>query len=180
MPTSPPETVRVPQGVLTRLREADAEQIALAVRESLEHLRPWMPWASESAAQVDSQRLRCQEFEHKWTQGSDYLYALRLGIGQPVIGTFGLHRRIGPRAIELGYWLHAAVTGQGHATQAAAALTSAALSLPDIDWVEIHTDQANAASAAIPRRLGYRLDRVDTRPPEAPAETGQIQIWVTA
>ena len=45
--------------------------------------------------------------------------------------------------------------------------------------VEIHTDEANTISAAIPQRLGYRLDRIDERVPAAPAETGRLQIWVT-
>ena len=39
-------------------------------------------------------------------------------------------------------------------------------------------DEANVRSAAIPKRLGYTLDRVETRPPEAPGETGRMQIWV--
>ncbi len=44
--------------------------------------------------------------------------------------------------------------------------------------IEIHTDEANAISASIPRSLGYRLDRVDELPPEAPAHSGRLQIWV--
>jgi len=44
--------------------------------------------------------------------------------------------------------------------------------------VEIHCDEANVASSAIPRKLGYRLDRVSQYPPEAPGESGQRQIWV--
>jgi RimJ/RimL family protein N-acetyltransferase len=40
-------------------------------------------------------------------------------------------------------------------------LTEVALSLRDVDRIEIHVDEANKASAAIPRRLGYRLDRIE-------------------
>jgi RimJ/RimL family protein N-acetyltransferase len=58
------------------------------------------------------------------------------------------------------------------------ALTTVALGLDDIDRVEVHTDEANVASAAIPRRLGYRLDRIDSRDPQAPAESGRLQNWV--
>jgi RimJ/RimL family protein N-acetyltransferase len=167
------------QGELSRLREADGAQLALAVGESLDHLRPWISWASTPAAQVEVQHARCRKAEQLWSHGSDYLYALRRHRGDIVIGMFGLHRRIGPGAVEIGYWVHAGWTGQGHATAATAALTRAALALPDIERVEIHTDEANTASAAIPRRLGYRLVRVDAEPPEAPAETGRLQIWTT-
>jgi RimJ/RimL family protein N-acetyltransferase len=44
--------------------------------------------------------------------------------------------------------------------------------------VEIHCDEANTASAAIPRKLGYRLDRVIAHEPEAPGESGRRMIWV--
>ena len=91
---------------------------------------------------------------------------------------FGLHRRIGPDALEIGYWLHPDYPGRGYATKAVSALTEAALSLHHITRVEIHTDEANTASAAIPRRLRYRLDRVERKAPQALGETGRKHIWV--
>jgi RimJ/RimL family protein N-acetyltransferase len=178
MSASPPETIEVPEGVLSRVCENDGEEFALAVRASLDHLRPWMPWATEAAAQVDAQRLRSREAETLWAHGSDYRYALRQNQAGLVIGSFGMHRRVGPGAIEIGYWMHADFAGRGYATAGAGALTRAALDLGDVERVEIHTDEANVVSAAIPRRLGYRIDRVDVRPPEAPAESGRLQIWV--
>jgi RimJ/RimL family protein N-acetyltransferase len=39
-------------------------------------------------------------------------------------------------------------------------------------------DEANTRSAAIPQRIGYTLQRVESRTPEAPGETGRMQIWV--
>ena len=45
--------------------------------------------------------------------------------------------------------------------------------------VEIHTDEANLPSSAIPRRLGYRLERVDQVEARTPAETGRLQVWIT-
>lgn len=113
-----------------------------------------------------------------WHNGSDYEYVLRPEPAGQVIGCFGLHRRVGPGAIEIGYWVHVDFTGRGYATAGTRALTQAALALPDVTRVEVHTDEANTISAAIPRRLGYRLDRVDERPPDAPAESGRLQIWV--
>ena len=95
-----------------------------------------------------------------------------------MLGTFGLHRRIGPDGIEMGYWIHADHAGRGYGTAAARALTPVALALPGITRVEIHCDAANAASAAIPRRLGYRLERIEDREPAAPGESGRHLIWV--
>lgn len=153
--------------------------MAQAVLASLDHLKPWMPWASVEAGSPAAQRDRCLAMQESWASGSDYTYVLLTDESGPVIGSFGLHRRVGPGGIELGYWVHVDYVGQGYATAAAQALTEAGLALDDVTRVEIHTDQANVKSAAIPQRLGFRLDRVDEREPEAPAECGRIQIWVT-
>jgi RimJ/RimL family protein N-acetyltransferase len=180
MPEVPPEVLTVPGGLLSRIKESDADQFAHAVAASLDHLRPWMAWASTEAEAADPQvqRRRCREAEQLWDDGSDYIYALRPDRSEQVIGSCGLHRRVGPDAIEIGYWVHVDFTGRGYATACAQTLTHVALALPGVDQVEIHTDEANVISAAIPRRLGYRLDRIDERPPQAAADSGQLQIWV--
>lgn len=179
MPHSPPEIIELPIGVLARIREADADQIAEAVRASLDHLRPWMPWADEAAAAPEAQRQRARDAQEQWVRGSDYIYVLRPHSKGPVIGNFGLHRRAGLEVIEIGYWVHVDFVRQGYGVAGAAALTQAAMALPDISRVEIHTDEANTASSSIPRRLGYRLDHVETQPPDAPAESGRHQVWVS-
>jgi RimJ/RimL family protein N-acetyltransferase len=177
MPEAPDEVLEVPHCLLSRTRESDADQLADAVGASLDHLRRWLSWATEAAADVQAQRRRCREAEAHWAYGYEYSYVLRPGQSEQVIGGFDLWR-IGPNAVELGYWVHVEFTGRGYATACARALTQAGLSLSDVARVEIHTDEANVFSAAIPRRLGYRLDRVDELPPEAPAHSGRVQIWV--
>ncbi|HTX81130.1 MAG TPA: GNAT family protein [Streptosporangiaceae bacterium] len=178
MTEAPPEVIEVPRGLLARIRESDADQLAEAVAASLDHLRPWMPWATTKAADPQAQREHCREAEKCWDEGAEYVYALRPESSRNVIGCFGLHRRIGPGAIEIGYWVHVDFAGRGYATACARALTDTALALSDVARVEIHTDEANTISAAIPRRLGYRLERIDERPPTAPGESGRLQIWV--
>jgi RimJ/RimL family protein N-acetyltransferase len=178
VPETPAEVLEVPHGLLSRVRESDASQLAHAVGASLDHLRQWLSWANEETADVQAQRRRCREAEAHWADGREYSYVLRPGQSEQVIGGFDLWR-IGPDALELGYWVHVDFTGRGYATACARALTRAGLALSGVIRVEIHNDEANAASAAIPRRLGYRLDRVvGGLPPEAPAHSGREQIWV--
>lgn len=182
-PYRPPEQLDAGPVLLRRCRVEESAAFAEAVKESLEHLRPWMPWAAPEAADPERQRARLAGAAENWEAGTEFLYTIFLPGREPagggtVIGTIGLHRRIGPGGIEIGYWVHAAHTGRGYATAAARALTGAALALPDVRRVEIRCDEANAASAAIPRKLGYRLARVDRRDPEAPGETGRLMIWV--
>ncbi|MEV4612743.1 GNAT family N-acetyltransferase [Kitasatospora sp. NPDC049258] len=175
----PPELIPLPGGVsLRRRREADAPGLNAAVRTNLVHLRPWMPWADEAPTLQHSQEM-CRAGEQVWDEGTDFMFVVGLDADPgSVVGAFGLHGRIGAGALEIGYWVHIDHTGRGLATAAARALTEAALALPGIERVEIHCDQANAASAAVPRKLGYRLDRVRDAEITAPAETGRNLVWI--
>jgi RimJ/RimL family protein N-acetyltransferase len=78
----------------------------------------------------------------------------------------------------VGYWVHVAHTGRGHVTAAARALVDVAFSVRGARRVVIRCDQANTRSAAVAERLGFRLDRLEPHPIEAPGHTGTFQIWV--
>lgn len=171
----PCETLTCGQARLRRWRAADTDTAYRVVMQSLEHLLPWMPWASrysrDDAVQFTSQS------EHDWEAGVAYQYAITTN--DVVVGSCGLMRRIGPGGLEIGYWLHPAYTGRGLATAAVAALVRQAFALPDIERVEIVHDQANIASGGIPRRLGFTEIERRTRPqgPVAPGEVGIGVVW---
>jgi RimJ/RimL family protein N-acetyltransferase len=174
---APPERLDAGLLVLRRLRPDDADAIAAAVAASMDHLRPWMPWATPDSADPRTQRVRVAESDEMWAQGTDFIYSI-VDTDGALAGEIGLHRRLDDGGIEIGYWIAEQQTRRGLGTAAAAALTEVALRLPGVTRVEIHCDEANVASSAIPRKLGYRLDRVSSYPPEAPGESGRRQIWV--
>ncbi|MEV0190838.1 GNAT family N-acetyltransferase [Kitasatospora purpeofusca] len=178
-PGRPPELLRPAGGIVLRRRSA-AQSLALnaAVRANLDHLRPWLEWAAEAPTAARTAELT-EAGTAAWDAGTDFIYLVGLD-AEPgrVIGSFGLHRRIGPGALEIGYWVGTDHVGRGIATTAARALTEAAFALPGVHRVEIHCDPANTASAAVARRLGFRLDREVAAPVRAPGETGRKQIWV--
>ena len=70
-------------------------------------------------------------------------------------GGTGLHNRLGGKALEIGYWIHAEHINQGLATEVSAALTKTAFEVYKVERVEIHCDPENLRSASIPRKLGY-------------------------
>ena len=170
-----PEQVEGEGLLLRRWRVADAEALARAVMESEDHLRPWMGWMAGEPQTLEERRAMLAEREHQWRAGGDVM--LGIFVGGTVAGSCGLHRRLGPAALEIGYWVHPSFTRRGLATTAARLLTQAALSRPETTHVEIHTDKANSASTGVPQRLGYRL--VAERPDErhAPAELGIECVW---
>ncbi len=174
----PPEQVPAGPVLLRRIQIEDSYAIAAAVSASMEHLKPWMPWVGADAADPRSQVARAAEAEELWESGTDYIYSVLAGEDQDLAGQIGLHRRNGEGGVEIGYWITAAHAGRGFGTAATRAMTAVAMALPGVSRVEIHCDEANAASAAIPRKLGYRLDRIEMREPEAPGESGRLMVWV--
>ena len=187
---TPPERLAAGPLVLRRVEAGDAAVIAAAVGASLEHLRPWMAWATPEAADIRTQLLRVAEADELWETGAGFIYVMVGGDSAPAragrrgdpdgefVGTIGMHRSAADDAVEIGYWIASAKTRRGYATAAARALTPVALELSGTRRVEIHCDVANTASAAIPRKLGYRLDRVEVHEREAPGERGRRMIWV--
>ncbi len=152
----------------------DAEALAAAITTSLDHLGPWMPWATGPVT-AHEMMARIVEWEVGRQQGGDDV----LGIfqGDLVVGGCGVHRRGGPGVIDLGYWIHDDHLGVGYASEAATALTDIAHDQPSVRVIRIEHDVANIRSSAVPRRLGYQLVGVRTRPPQAPAEVGVVATW---
>jgi ribosomal-protein-serine acetyltransferase len=172
---SPPELLRHDSVELRRWRTSDADLCLRLVSESIEHLRPWMAWATPDYGSEDAADY-LQRCESSWAAGSAFQYLI-IADGAPA-GSAGLMARAGPGALEIGYWVHPASTGQGVATAASAALTEAAFALPGISQVEIHHDELNLASERVPVKLGYT--HVDTRavPADlAPGESGTTKVW---
>ena len=133
----------------------DAPLAKEAVDSSLEHLRPWMPWAHQAPQPVEATVELLRTFRGQFDLGQDFVYAMFSPDGAEVVGGTGLHPRVGEGAVEIGYWLRASRVGQGLATESSAALTRVAIEVCGIDRVEIRVDPANEASLAIPRRLGF-------------------------
>ena len=158
---------------LRRLRVGDLEAVFQAVTESLDHLRPWMPWAADYTRQSAAEFLA--KSARDWEAGSEYNYAI-ITAGA-LAGGCGLMARIGPGGLEIGYWVHQAYTRRGLATAASAALVEQAFRLPGVDRVEIVHDELNVASGGVPRKLGFT--EVGRRPiePRPPEGTGVGVVW---
>ena len=72
-----------------------------------------------------------------------------------VIGSSGLHTRLGKGAREIGYWIRKDCTHQGLATETTSALVKVGFEVDELNRIEIHCNPENAFSAAIPRKLGF-------------------------
>jgi len=164
---------------LCRASAGDLEELVGAVNDSLEHLRPWMPWAQQPATPASIGAF-LQQADAGWREGREFQFAIRgprRTEPRALIGFCGLHDRVGAGALEIGYWVRVDCTGRGVAAGAATLLARAALALDGVTRVEIRCDEGNVRSAAIPPGLGFRLDRVEDRSPDAPGESRRLMIW---
>jgi ribosomal-protein-serine acetyltransferase len=155
-----------------RWRPGDAEALHDLVLANLEHLRPWMAWIADEPLSLQDRRDLIGSWCRRWDAGEDFSYAIVDDAGDELLGACGLHRRIDPAGLEIGYWVRGDRTGQGIATDAVRALAEAAFADDAITHLEIHHDAANVASRRVPEKVGFT--RVGERPAEvrAPAECG--------
>ena len=152
-----------------------AAELAQAVTESAELLRPWMPWARGEYGLADAEQF-LDSCEQGWEAGTEFSYAIRSG-GE-LAGGIGLMTRIGAGGLEIGYWVHAGHVRRGLATAATAALTAEAFTLPGITRVEIRHDELNTASGGIPRKLGFTLVGSQPGPDPRPDGTEPVDlVW---
>jgi RimJ/RimL family protein N-acetyltransferase len=154
----PAYLIHTPRLVIRCFELTDAIQLAAVVGANLQHLRPFMPWATEENADIDVQLQRLRRGRAKFDQDEEYGYGIFSRDEQLFLGGTGLHKRIGSDAIEIGYWIDKDHINQGLATETSAALTRVAFELLGVKRVEIHCDPQNLASAAVPRKLGYTLE----------------------
>lgn len=145
----------------------DALALHDAIVTSVDHLRPWMPWAAEEPKTFDERVA--------WIRAAPD--ALGIWLDGTCVGGTGMHDRIGPTGREIGYWVRAGWTGRGIATEAARVMTERILALPGVDHAEIHHDKANRSSGRVPEKLGFVLVREVPDEVSAPGECGISCEW---
>jgi len=133
----------------------DALYLQKAVQESVEHLRPWMPWVKDEHKELKVKIERLRLFRADFDLNKNYVYGVFDPNETELVGGTGLHPRVGSNAFEIGYWIHVNHVNKGYATEISVALTKVAFEIESVNRVELHCDPNNIRSAAIPKKLGY-------------------------
>ena len=152
---NPAYCIKTARTIIRCWNPVDAPLLIAAIEASLDHLRPWMPWAKFEPETVAAKADRLRRMRGEFDLNKDYIYGIFNLAENKVLGGTGLHTRIGDDALEIGYWIHAAHIGKGLATEISAALTKVAFEVHKVKRMEIHCDPQNRASASVPRKLGY-------------------------
>jgi RimJ/RimL family protein N-acetyltransferase len=159
-------------------RMEDAPMVSDAITRSLDHLRPWMPWAKDQPAAPAATIKLVTLFRDTFYSGEDSFFGIFNKAETALIGSTGLHPRIGARAREIGYWINVDHVRQGYATETVAALLKIGFIIEDLERIEIRCDPNNLISQKIPKALGFKntatLKNIDTDVNGKPRDT---MIW---
>lgn len=158
---------------LRRFIAADAEALHEAIESSREHLRPFMPFASNDPHDLDFRRSWIDHVNESFDAGRSFNYGVFED--SELVGGCSIDPKSATDA-SIGYWIHGAHTRRGHATAAARALMDAAIAA-GFSTVLVRHDEANIASAAIARKLRFQFVRSEPHSIDAPGQTGTSIVW---
>lgn len=173
--SDPAYRIVTPRLLLRCPQPADAPLYVAAIDASRDALAPWMPWM-HPAGDLAGTVAVLQRFRAEFDTGASFPYAIFSRDEAELWGSITLHRRIGPSAYEIGYWVHSAVTRRGIATEAAGALTRVAFEVDHVARMEIHIATGNTASLGVPRKLGYTPEATLRRRIPLPGPGGAT-VW---
>jgi RimJ/RimL family protein N-acetyltransferase len=149
--------------VLRCYQPNDAPLLHNAIGRSIDHLRPWLPWVQQEPRELEARINLIRVFRGQFDLGLDNAYAIFDREEKEIIGSTGLHTRIGKNAREIGYWVGVDHIGKGYATEAVSALVRTAFDIEALSRIEIRCAPDNIRSQHIPEKLGFRMEGIIKR-----------------
>ena len=176
-----PMPILTPRLMLRPCRAGDGPALNEALRESVDLLRPWMPWARGPLPTVEESEENCRQSEARFVLREDLRMLMFGRESGRLIGSTGLHRfNFEGGVFEIGYWVRSSEGARGYATEATHALTRYAFGALGARRVQLFCNAENHRSRAIPRGLGFleegRLREYDTYV-EATAPTRDSYVY---
>lgn len=151
----PAYRILTPRLVIRCWNPVDAPLLKEAVDSSIDHLKPFMPWAHQEPTSLQEKINRLRDWRGRFDLSQDFVYGVFNREETRVLGGSGLHTRAGALAREIGYWIRKDSVQQGFATEVSKALIKVAFEIDQVNRVEIRCDPENIYSAAVPRILGF-------------------------
>lgn len=146
----------------------DGPEVNAAISESIDDLKPWMPWA-QSTPSVEDTEANIRQAHCEFLARRDLRLNLYLKGTGAFVGGSGLHRINWdvPR-FEIGYWCRRSFMKQGYITEAVGGITRFAFDVLGAERIEIRCDSKNENSRRVAERSGYILEaelKCDSRDP---------------
>jgi len=159
MAVSVPHIIETERLIIRCYKPDDASMLLKAITDSIENLKRWMPWAKDEPTDLNSKTKLLEKFISDFEANIDFTYGIFNKAETELIGSIGLHNRVGKNAKEIGYWISSNHLNQGYATEAVFALINKGFNSANLERIEIHCDPNNYISQLIPKKLGFNLAR---------------------
>jgi RimJ/RimL family protein N-acetyltransferase len=145
---------------LCALGPEHVDQLHEVVPGNKQHLAGAMAWARAEPISYESRTELLQRMRGNFDLGVDFVLGIFERASARCIGGTGFHPRIGPDALETGYWIAADWQRQGLVSEAVTALARVAFETMGARRLEIRCSPENSRSRAVPERLGFHLDGI--------------------
>ncbi len=155
-----PETIETERMILRAAKSGDGPEAYEAVLESVNELKPWMPWVHPAPTLEGSIEFHANA-QAKWYSREmlDFQW-LDKTTGQ-LIGKGGFHTiSWDVPKFEIGYWVRTSMVGNGYCTEAVNALVIFAKRELGARRLEICSDPRNLQSRKVAERCGFLLEGI--------------------
>jgi len=151
-----PDRFETKRLLLRTPRPGDGRMLYEAVSESVEHLKPWMPWAHDSVT-VEQEEALARRAYANFLAREDMMLLLIEKNSNILVGGSGLHRFDWdvPR-FEIGYWVRYGYEGRGFISEAVNGITKFAFEKLGAERVDIHMDDRNIRSWRVAERCDFK------------------------
>ena len=137
-------------------REDDVEAALKIVLRNREHLQTYMQWMTPDYSIESARKFIVEGIKNRLDKITLGLAVIRDG---RLIGSTGFNRLDWTAKVcEIGYWIDRDEEGKGTITKACKAMIDYAFDELEMNRVEIRCSTANSRSAAVPGRLGFKLE----------------------
>ena len=149
-----------------------ADEITRVVRENVERLQKWMPWAASDYDERSARTFIQANLNALSDTGS---FGMLIRYDGVMAGTIGFHDLdTVNRSAHIGYWISKDFEGRGIMTRCCRVLIDHLFDDLDLNRVQINCNVENTRSRAIPERLGFELEGIQR---QAEWLNGEFRDW---
>lgn len=157
-----PDTIETPRLIIRVPQAGGGAQLNAAIAESIDELRPWMPWAQAIPTLEESEEY-CRGAHAKFLAREDMGLQLflrdEMGSQSTLVGGSGLHpANWDVPSFEIGYWCRTSFQGQGYISEAVRSITRFGFEVACARRLFIRCDSENARSHRVAEKCGFQLE----------------------
>lgn len=135
-----------------------AEEITAVVRENLDQLKLWTPWATDDYS-IDTAREYIKKNLTEFAENGTF--SANLVLDGKFVGSIGFHHLdLNNKSAHIGYWLAKSAQGKGLMTGCTRVLMNYLFDELKLNRIQINCNVENTKSRAIPERLGFQLEGI--------------------